>query len=123
MIRRPPRSTLFPYTTLFRSFEGRSVRANILRVLASQAATDSEFLGRVRKDLEGTIIEYGYHLTAEEMRLAERLQQRTAGMSDEELACMLTSGLEGRTGAPPARPTAPGWRGVRPARPARPGSR
>src|SRR3712207_9099475 len=27
MIRRPPRSTLFPYTTLFRSFSGRGVRA------------------------------------------------------------------------------------------------
>src|SRR5207237_6523473 len=26
MIRRPPRSTLFPYTTLFRSHEGRCVR-------------------------------------------------------------------------------------------------
>src|SRR3712207_9287539 len=25
MIRRPPRSTLFPYTTLFRSYEGTSV--------------------------------------------------------------------------------------------------
>src|SRR2546425_8616555 len=27
MIRRPPRSTLFPYTTLFRSREGRAHRA------------------------------------------------------------------------------------------------
>src|SRR5690349_23415555 len=27
MIRRPPRSTLFPYTTLFRSRRGRSARA------------------------------------------------------------------------------------------------
>src|SRR3712207_8112167 len=27
MIRRPPRSTLFPYTTLFRSFEARSCSA------------------------------------------------------------------------------------------------
>src|SRR3712207_7596447 len=27
MIRRPPRSTLFPYTTLFRSFSPRSYRA------------------------------------------------------------------------------------------------
>src|SRR2546422_7193158 len=26
MIRRPPRSTLFPYTTLFRSLDGRDVR-------------------------------------------------------------------------------------------------
>src|SRR3712207_7209859 len=29
MIRRPPRSTLFPYTTLFRSFEIPSSEANI----------------------------------------------------------------------------------------------
>src|SRR2546426_6726443 len=37
MIRRPPRSTLFPYTTLFRSpvseqIEGRAERANLLRL-------------------------------------------------------------------------------------------
>src|SRR2546426_7919884 len=35
MIRRPPRSTLFPYTTLFRS-----------NVLETQRYRDSEFLGR-----------------------------------------------------------------------------
>src|SRR5438270_4386678 len=29
MIRRPPRSTLFPYTTLFRSREGRMVTARL----------------------------------------------------------------------------------------------
>src|SRR3712207_9412714 len=28
MIRRPPRSTLFPYTTLFRSWESAEVRVN-----------------------------------------------------------------------------------------------
>src|SRR2546430_7506142 len=42
MIRRPPRSTLFPYTTLFRSLafpresnflEGRCRRANLVRVI------------------------------------------------------------------------------------------
>src|SRR5437667_9070093 len=33
MIRRPPRSTLFPYTTLFRSFEGlqKNIALNNLR--------------------------------------------------------------------------------------------
>src|SRR2546430_5600813 len=30
MIRRPPRSTLFPYTTLFRSWRGQLVKAAIL---------------------------------------------------------------------------------------------
>src|SRR2546421_7161701 len=29
MIRRPPRSTLFPYTTLFRSLEGEEGRQNV----------------------------------------------------------------------------------------------
>src|SRR2546423_4378156 len=31
MIRRPPRSTLFPYTTLFRSYSG--VRASVIEML------------------------------------------------------------------------------------------
>src|SRR2546430_11256779 len=30
MIRRPPRSTLFPYTTLFRSLDGALVEAGVL---------------------------------------------------------------------------------------------
>src|SRR2546425_8749087 len=34
MIRRPPRSTLFPYTTLFRSHRERAVGGGILRLLA-----------------------------------------------------------------------------------------
>src|SRR2546429_965240 len=33
MIRRPPRSTLFPYTTLFRSFDGAE---SIFRVIAQK---------------------------------------------------------------------------------------
>src|SRR3712207_605146 len=32
MIRRPPRSTLFPYTTLFRSAEIRKLQANLQKV-------------------------------------------------------------------------------------------
>src|SRR5437588_9225137 len=31
MIRRPPRSTLFPYTTLFRSWNARAARAGTMR--------------------------------------------------------------------------------------------
>src|SRR5436309_10776742 len=34
MIRRPPRSTLFPYTTLFRSFQGENFDRNMRRVEA-----------------------------------------------------------------------------------------
>jgi hypothetical protein len=99
------------------------VRENVLRDLARQAATDPNFLRQARRDLEGTFARQGYRLTGEEMRLVEGLRRQTAGMSDEELARALASGLEGRTGSPPARPAVPSWRGSGPARPAPPGSR
>ena len=100
---------------------GTSMRENVLKSLASQATTDPEFLRRARNDLEGTLVQQGYHLTDEELRLVEDLRRRTAAMSDEELARVLASGLRGRTGTPPTRPAAPSWRGSGPGRPARPG--
>src|SRR5438034_5510945 len=44
MIRRPPRSTLFPYTTLFRSLLGRTLRA---RIAASQTERDCDEAGHL----------------------------------------------------------------------------
>src|ERR1035438_5810451 len=42
MIRRPPRSTLFPYTTLFRShYAGRDERGSVSR--GANPGTDSQF--------------------------------------------------------------------------------
>src|SRR3712207_7191037 len=46
MIRRPPRSTLFPYTTLFRSYE-RAMELLEDRRLLSRAAVDMKRLGHV----------------------------------------------------------------------------
>src|SRR2546427_4688690 len=43
MIRRPPRSTLFPYTTLFRSVE--ALERTFLQAL--QQVSDAHFAGRV----------------------------------------------------------------------------
>jgi hypothetical protein len=97
------------------------LRAKILRDLASRAATDPRFLKQARRNLEGTLAGFGYELTRKELRLVEDLGRRTAGMSDEQLARALASGLKGRSGSPPARPSAPSWRVVNPARPARPG--
>src|SRR3712207_8315886 len=56
MIRRPPRSTLFPYTTLFRSaapevipdFVERRVTTDMLAVLQSSSA-DFQYMTRDRK--------------------------------------------------------------------------
>src|SRR3712207_8546340 len=43
MIRRPPRSTLFPYTTLFRSSTFHAFCARILRVHAEKLGYKREF--------------------------------------------------------------------------------
>jgi hypothetical protein len=96
------------------------MREILLRELASRAAKDPEFLRRARKDLEGTLAQYGYYLTGDELRLLKGFQRQTAGMSTEELTRTLARGLERRTGSPPARPAAPSWRGTGPARPERP---
>ena len=98
------------------------MRENVLRDLASRAATDPAFLRQARQDLQGTLARHGYHLTDEERSLVEDLRRHAASMTDEELARTLANGLEGRRGNPLARPSAPSWRGSGPARPARPGS-
>src|SRR5438270_9433600 len=49
MIRRPPRSTLFPYTTLFRSLTGRP-----LFVTPALDASDAFVIGRVQRDRKST---------------------------------------------------------------------
>src|SRR2546422_5260248 len=48
MIRRPPRSTLFPYTTLFRSRRGARRRHDRLRGHRPRAARAERERGRVR---------------------------------------------------------------------------
>src|SRR5256885_16390509 len=45
MIRRPPRSTLFPYTTLFRSLQdGDSLRSRIKQVASGRFGVTAEYL-------------------------------------------------------------------------------
>src|SRR2546427_6601330 len=48
MIRRPPRSTLFPYTTLFRSHANHLIRGAVHRV----TRCDAESRHRLRQDLD-----------------------------------------------------------------------
>src|SRR3712207_8917319 len=71
MIRRPPRSTLFPYTTLFRSTDERETARVRRRVLIAE----DEAL--IRLDLREMLIEEGYDVVGEAadgetaLRLAE----------------------------------------------------
>src|SRR3712207_3190699 len=51
MIRRPPRSTLFPYTTLFRSYR----EAQATRAVAEQAERRVAFLARASAELASSL--------------------------------------------------------------------
>src|SRR5258708_13917858 len=57
MIRRPPRSTLFPYTTLFRSENGHQFRitiADVRSALAEIVANHNQRHGEISFSEEGT---------------------------------------------------------------------
>src|SRR5258708_21985566 len=89
MIRRPPRSTLFPYTTLFRSATldndnesvGKKIRnAELIKipyviVIGEKEIQTGEVLPRIRKDLEVN---------------AERSEEHTSELqSPDHLVCRL----------------------------------
>src|SRR3712207_8100863 len=71
MIRRPPRSTLFPYTTLFRSLAGRRLELADNRAL---------------RDLHGGDVERGRHVGEDCVNLAilQRLLGGVGVLEDQE---------------------------------------
>src|SRR3712207_7741130 len=81
MIRRPPRSTLFPYTTLFRSvlarIAGRSVSLDAELMAAVGAIADE-----VRRRGDAALVEYaarfdGVIMEASELRVGEEDRKST----------------------------------------------
>src|SRR5258708_27833084 len=58
MIRRPPRSTLFPYTTLFRSrrVEADVLMAHLAKIAAKEGVeVEAEALGIIARAAEGSV--------------------------------------------------------------------
>src|SRR2546430_8585815 len=82
MIRRPPRSTLFPYTTLFRSRRQRAAPATALRSLrpAARVSGCSSLLLAERVEAGGELLErLGEGLVEFSIRRLGRAAQRIAG--------------------------------------------
>src|SRR3712207_7315067 len=89
MIRRPPRSTLFPYTTLFRSAIGNGGKIlmihsdtppearEALKRAVDAMTKDPEFLKAAETLLEG----YGLNTGAEQDRKSTRLNSSHANIS------------------------------------------
>src|SRR5256885_5478485 len=76
MIRRPPRSTLFPYTTLFRSMEG-----NLLKEVNAKVRADFEMQLRLLEDTNKT----------NEAKLAESREKELDFLRSEEHTSELQS--------------------------------
>src|SRR5258708_20699687 len=68
MIRRPPRSTLFPYTTLFRSRLGRAVRTIARRRHSDDARRDVDDTTSVPEPLRSQLasVQHAAHVDGEE---------------------------------------------------------
>src|SRR3712207_8373153 len=86
MIRRPPRSTLFPYTTLFRSAEHllQALGSCLMSGLANIAAARGIKLGEVTARVEGDIDLRGI------LGLDDRSEEHTSELQSRQyLVCRL----------------------------------
>src|SRR5256885_12445664 len=88
MIRRPPRSTLFPYTTLFRS-ELLDL-LELLHGLVDACDVLEPRLGRVRRHPLGTRLAEAHHLGAATLNLVHRSEEHTSELQSPcNLVCRL----------------------------------
>src|SRR3712207_7681099 len=85
MIRRPPRSTLFPYTTLFRSKHGLSAPTTHVGLLAGD---QEEIFGAAKELGIGTVIEPA--VRDPHWQTAERSEEHTSELQSRQyLVCRL----------------------------------
>src|SRR3712207_9530422 len=100
MIRRPPRSTLFPYTTLFRSHATTLGHEDFLphevdelqRFVDCRAAVNHRFVHRSARD-----VGHGYEmrrLTVEDELLTERLSRRSRYLVGRAVGVFLRATVE-----------------------------
>src|SRR5256885_14721161 len=85
MIRRPPRSTLFPYTTLF-----RSEIANEGRELHKRIADLSRHMAKLGRTLESALKTYNGAVGSFDSRLLPRSEEHTSELQPPcNLVCRL----------------------------------
>src|SRR3712207_8818078 len=84
MIRRPPRSTLFPYTTLFRSFEAEGRIRRAISVLKKRTGGHEDSIREYRIDAQG--VRVGSPL----IRFRGRSEEHTSELQSRQyLVCRL----------------------------------
>src|SRR5437588_2939633 len=90
MIRRPPRSTLFPYTTLFRSGKFRRVRLHERHADEVRDAADQVGFAHARRPDEDDVLFGVIRLTKHHPHRADRSEEHTSELqSHSDLVCRL----------------------------------
>src|SRR5687768_17797510 len=92
MIRRPPRSTLFPYTTLFRSVRADWTRKGLGRQIIEASEDAARAIGFRRMDLVATLPGIPLYLAAGYLPTAdvERSEEHTSELQSRlHLVCRL----------------------------------
>src|SRR3712207_7837921 len=95
MIRRPPRSTLFPYTTLFRSLTDESVQqlamSRLRAVETGRAVVHISTVGvSALISPDGSLLRRSGHFTAEVLQARLRSEEHTSELQSRQyLVCRL----------------------------------
>src|SRR2546430_13074199 len=102
MIRRPPRSTLFPYTTLFRSIEAARADIVVVDLGLGQAL---ELIAQLRERLPAVHIVAHLALASERLGDQLRSEEHTSELqSQSNLVCRLLLEKKKSRGNQPIRP-------------------
>src|SRR2546422_6600879 len=94
MIRRPPRSTLFPYTTLFRSHMGHRDRSLLALPAAShhlRGKGDARYLGGYRSEEHTSELQSRLHLVCRLLLEKKKKKQSIKPPSHELKLCWLSA--------------------------------
>src|SRR3712207_8508002 len=91
MIRRPPRSTLFPYTTLFRSRENHeSMRPAFAKVMADLAPYVSPYRPETWQSPRDSVARVFHRWTAPDWKPEGRSEEHTSELQSRQyLVCRL----------------------------------
>src|SRR3712207_8622636 len=89
MIRRPPRSTLFPYTTLFRSFNHEQVAHQDATISLWRYATSSVFMVAVMENWQSEYLQFTLFILAT-VWFIQRSEEHTSELQSRQyLVCRL----------------------------------
>src|SRR3712207_9014430 len=100
MIRRPPRSTLFPYTTLFRSPAGVAAALAAWRIVGARRCWQAHLAGSCSRLAAACLISRGICILCSLLRRRRRSEEHTSELQSRQyLVCRLL--LEKKTSPPP----------------------